>query len=70
MVFAGSNVLDSGKDHFAVRALDTGRLLVNSLGLERATWCSNTTGRVLLGVVGMASNSRPAVIRHDELKKF
>ena len=68
MVYSLSDVFDTGEGTFAITAFGTGRLLVNSLCLKCTTWCSDCTCLVLFGVVGVTSNSRPAMIRHDDNK--
>jgi hypothetical protein len=66
VVFTGSEVLDTWQRSLAVAAFWSFGGLVNRLGLQSSTRGSYTLGLVLPSVVGMASNSRPAAIGHDE----
>lgn len=66
VVFGRLNMLDPLKSILTVAALGSLCGLVGTLGLEFATRGSNRSSSVWSTVVGVASNTCPAAIRHDE----
>lgn len=65
VVFARPDVLDPLQSHFAVTALGSSGGLVHALLLEGTTWSSDSSRLVRPSIVGVASHSRPTIIRHD-----